>query len=108
LSEGQLVEWLLHPNELGARPDEIELMKKIEDGDRGRWLVYRFRMREPHWAAKDGWMAGVVGPVGPADDAEPLPEAPVVFSMFNAFDSASPEEHVAAVCKLMGKVGVSF
>jgi len=108
LSESQLVTWLLHPNELGAKPDEIELMAEVETEDatrKSKWLVFRFRMHAPHWAADRGWTAGVVGSVPVHDDPDPLPDASIVFSMFHAFESASPEQHVSAVRELMRKKG---
>jgi hypothetical protein len=112
-AESALVQWLMHPNELGVPPDEIELANEVRDpprstvmGRRDRWFVFRFRTLPPHPAAEDGWMAGVVGPVsGPP--IEQFPDAAVVWSMFRPFDSAFPEEHVSAVRELARKTGVT-
>jgi hypothetical protein len=112
-AESALVQWLRHPNELGAVPDEIELVNEVRDppketvmGRRDRWFVFRFRMLPPHSAAEDGWMAGVVGPVsGPP--IEQYPDAAVVWSMFRPIDSAPPEEHVSAIRELARKTGVA-
>ena len=67
LAESDLVVWLLHPNELGAVPQNIELVEAVarEEGDppeRCQFFIFKFRSLPPHWAARDGWMAGVAGP----------------------------------------------
>jgi hypothetical protein len=66
-AESNLVNWLEFPTELGACPDEIDYVKKVSFNFDGKsnifdYYVYKFRMYDPHWAAKDGWMIGVVGP----------------------------------------------
>jgi hypothetical protein len=33
-----------------------------EEGNKVDYHVFKYRVNEPHWAAKDGWMLGVVGP----------------------------------------------
>lgn len=58
--------------------------------------VFRFRTKPPHWAATTGWMAGVAGPYFDGDDAFDAPAAGV-FSKFEAFESRSPEDHLAAM-----------
>jgi len=97
IAESHLVVWLLHPNELRSMPDEIELVKAIEreEGDppkKCRFFVFKFRTHPPHWAAKDGWMAGIAGPYW--DGEEPLYSPPGVFSRLESFDSLPPEEHL--------------
>jgi hypothetical protein len=103
MAEADLVAWLNHPNELGAVPDEIELMARLpvpgEDPGGGRYFLFRYRMHAPHWAARDGWLAGVAGP-GPAEGPG-VATAPGTFSRFEPYDSKSPEEHVAAVHRLV-------
>jgi hypothetical protein len=96
-AESDMVRWLCHPNELECEPDEIELMGIVtreqgKDKTKVEYFVYRFRMHEPHWAAKDGWLAGVAGPY---QVHEPMPRAVATFSRFEAYDSKSLEEHVA-------------
>lgn len=109
LAEGDLCAWLSHPNELGTGPDEIELVESLElpgpDGISRRWLVFQFRVHPPHWAAKDGWTAGVVGPLA-VTEHEPLPGAQVVFSTFASIGSMPPAEHVQAVRSLAAKKGL--
>ncbi len=97
LAEADLVLWLWHPSELGAPPDEIELMKQVpapgaEDSHGLRYYVFRFRTKPPHWAAENGWMAGVAGPYPTAE--APRPYARGTFSRFEAYESRAPEEHV--------------
>lgn len=103
LADCDLVLWLWHPNELGAPPDEIELTARIPAPSNAlphpsEYFVFRFRTRPPHWAAKDGWMAGVAGPYMTAGD--PLTHSAGTFSQFEPYDSRSPEEHVKFIHEL--------
>lgn len=96
MAEADLVVWLCHPNELAAPPDEIELMATVaapgEEFAGQSYLVFRYRTLPPHWAASDGWLAGVAGPYAMEG---PIPSsAPGTFSRFEAFDSRTPEDHV--------------
>jgi hypothetical protein len=65
IAEAEMATWLAYPTELGAAPDEIELLRTVEfespDGPVDLF-VFRFRTHQPHWAAEDGWMIGVAGP----------------------------------------------
>lgn len=57
-AEGEMVEWISHPHELGCAPDELELMAKVQVGDAVplTYFVYRFRMKSPmNWRRKGGW-----------------------------------------------------
>jgi hypothetical protein len=105
LAEADMVSWLMFPTELGRPPDEIELMKvvPIDTGLRGGiydYYLFRFRTHEPHWAAKDGWMAGVAGPF--RRGTQPTPESlGETFSSFQKWDSKKPEEHVGDVRELL-------
>jgi len=96
MAEADLVAWLCHPNELGAPPDEIELMAKVAapgvEPAEQEYLVFRYRTTPPHWAASKGWLAGIAGPY-PMDAAAPATSRGT-FSRFEAFDSRTPEEHV--------------
>jgi hypothetical protein len=95
MAEADLVKWLCHPNELGAPPDEMELMAKLPaPGQPGlHCFVFRYRMQPPHWRASDGWTAGVAGPFDLAQT--PVPHGRGTFSRFEAFDARTPEEHAA-------------
>ncbi|PTS94925.1 hypothetical protein DBR27_17410 [Flavobacterium sp. HMWF030] len=64
-AESSLANWLEFPTELDACPDQIELQEKVTidfDGENVYYYVFKFRTNEPHWASKDGWILGVVGP----------------------------------------------
>ncbi|MBN1513902.1 MAG: hypothetical protein JXB13_17935 [Phycisphaerae bacterium] len=98
MAEADLVFWLCHPNELGSPPDAIELMETVPDpagtgGSPRTYFVFRFKTHPPHWAAPEGWLAGVAGPFATAGD--PKPGGTGTFSRFESYDSHSPEEHVA-------------
>jgi hypothetical protein len=93
MAEADLAAWLNHPNELGSPPDEMELVTRVRAPQADtHYFAFRFRMRPPHWAAKDGWLAGVAGPYDLSKD--PRPYASGTFSRFESFDSRTPEQHV--------------
>lgn len=96
MAEADLVVWLTHPNELAAVPEEMELMASLPvpgPGSEGqRYHLFRFRTQPPHWAAKNGWMAGVAGPC-PADGSVGK-KATAAWSELEAFSSRTPAEHV--------------
>jgi hypothetical protein len=105
LAESEMVGWLTYPTELASVPDEIELMKVVSEdvgGDDGilDFYLYRFRTQEPHWAAKDGWMAGVAGPFRRAD-APSTTSHGYTFSTFEKWNDKRPEEHVDAVREVL-------
>lgn len=107
LAKADLVFWLCHPNELTTPPDEMELMATVDSPSStaekpAQYFVFRYRVNEPHWAAKDGWMAGIAGPYETAGD--PQPHGQATFSRFEAYDSRTPEEHVCVIHEaLIGK-----
>lgn len=80
-SEGLLVNWLEFPTELGAAPDAIEHVERVTidlDGNDVYYHVFKYMTKEPHWAAKHGWMLGVVGPY--FNDSKPYDGAGATFS----------------------------
>lgn len=95
-AEGQLANWLEYPTELDACPDEMEYIKRVTldfDGQHNfvHYEVFKYRVNEPHWAAEDGWMLGVVGPY--FDDSNPYDHARATFSRTSStLDKVSPEE----------------
>jgi hypothetical protein len=96
MAEANLIGWLNHPNELGAPPDHLELMKKIQaPTGTGHYFVFRYRVDPPHWAARDGWMAGVAGPYDLT--GEPKPYAPGTFSRFEKYETRTAEQHVEVI-----------
>jgi len=79
--ESALAYWMMHPNELQDAPEAIEFVETIKrpvDGREADFHVYRYRMAAGHWAAKDGWILGVAGPMSAS--AEPYSEMPGAFS----------------------------
>jgi hypothetical protein len=104
MAESDLCFWLCHPNELQQPPDEIECMGRFTrtlqpSALSGSYYLFRFRVKPPHWAADDGWMAGVAGPH--VEGQEPEPAAPGTFSTFYAYDSKTPDAHVDEVHAIM-------
>jgi hypothetical protein len=105
LAESDLVNWLVHPRELGRAPDEIELMQVIpfdSETDAG-WLDYylfRYHVEGEHWAARLGWMVGVAGPFvrkeGPTVQA--LGDT---HSNYRRWDEKPLDDHVGDVRQLM-------
>ncbi|MEM7434504.1 MAG: HEAT repeat domain-containing protein [Myxococcota bacterium] len=106
LAEADMVSWLTYPTELARAPDEIELRETVEV-DAGKdgggvfvYYVFRFRTRKPHWAAKDGWMAGISGPFRKA-------EMPTMtgwgdtFSTFTKWEEFDVSEHLSSIRQLM-------
>jgi hypothetical protein len=79
--ESALAYWMMHPNELQDAPDAIEFVETVRrpiDGRDADFHVYRFKMSPGHWAAKDGWLLGLAGPM--SIDAEPYSVMPGAFS----------------------------
>ncbi|GGA84693.1 hypothetical protein [Puia dinghuensis] len=95
-AESKLANWLEFPTELNACPDEIEHLKRVTidfDGQNNlvHYEVFKYRVNEPHWAAKGGWILGVVGPY--FDDSNPYDAAQATFSRVGStLDKVSPEE----------------
>jgi hypothetical protein len=105
LAEGDLVRWLTFGTELGCAPDEIELMRVYRDeggsGDDGLlFYLFRFRTSEPHWAAKNGWMAGLAGPFRERDAPSPH-SLGNTFSTMEPWESKTPEEHAERIAEIV-------
>ena len=105
LAESNMVRWLVYPTELGRAPDQIEMKKVLSidtESDDGilDYYLFRFRTLPPHWAAKDGWMAGVAGPFvrkeSPTTDSNGG-----TFSDFEPWASRTPAEHMGDVQELL-------
>lgn len=76
-----LAHWMMHPNELQDAPEAIELVETVQrpvDGQPADFHVYRYKMPAGHWAAKDGWILGLAGPMN--SGGEPYAEMPGAFS----------------------------
>jgi hypothetical protein len=95
-AESNLANWLDFPTELDICPDEIEHIKRITydfDGHNNfvHYEVFKYRVNEPHWAAKDGWILGVVGPY--FDDSKPYDFPHSTFSRVSStVDKVTPDE----------------
>jgi hypothetical protein len=106
LAEADMVAWLTYPTELARAPDEIELMKTVEvnagKGGGGVFVyyVFRFRTHEPHWAAKDGWMAGISGPFR-KDEMPTMTGWGDTFSSFTKWEEFDASDHLSSVRELM-------
>lgn len=80
-AEAILAYWLMHPNELQDVPEEMRLAEKVcreIDGEQADFYVFRYKMSDGHWAAKDGWLLGLAGPF--LDKDVPYSGHPVAFS----------------------------
>lgn len=95
-AESNLANWLEFPTELDACPDEIEHIKRVSfdfDGQNNfvHYEVFKYRVNEPHWAAKDGWILGVVGPY--FDDSKPYDFPQATFSRVSStLDKVTPDD----------------
>ena len=95
-AESNLANWLDFPTELDACPDQIEYLTRItidldEENNYFHYEVFRYRINEPHWAAKLGWILGVVGPY--FDDSKPYDTPYSTFSrVSSSIVKRSPDE----------------
>ena len=95
-AESNLANWLEFPTELDACPDQIEHIKRVTfdfDGQNNfvHYEVFKCRVNEPHWAAKDGWFLGVVGPY--FDDSKPYDFPQATFCRITSkLDKVTPDE----------------
>lgn len=94
--ESALAYWMMHPNELQDAPEVIEFVETVKRPIAGRdadFHVYRYKMPSGHWAAKDGWLLGLAGPM--SVDAEPYSDLPGAFSRAgDAHEKTKPIELV--------------
>jgi len=102
-AEADLVSWLERPGELGCVPDEVEHIwtrpVPIDGVAEARWpamYLFRFRVRAPHWTCATGWMVGAAG-LYRNDGTVPDDMLRVAHSLYEAEDSASPEDHLDAI-----------
>ena len=97
LAESDLTYWLAHAHELGQAPDEMVLAEKLTragpDGGTADYYVFKFRTLPPHWAAADGWRAGIAGPYKPG---QAVTTARGTFSRLEPFDKRTPSGHLDA------------
>lgn len=107
--ESALAYWMMHPNELQDAPEVIELVETVKrptDGQEADFYVYRYRMSADHWAAKDGWLLGLAGPMKPG--AEPYSEMPGAFSRAGDIDGkVRPSELVDWYVGMLRQKGIA-
>ena len=99
-AESVLANWLSYPTELDTIPSEMELIKKVnhvENDTTFIYYVFKFKTNEPHWAAKDGWMIGAVGPY--FNDSYPYDWTTGTFSKFTKLKETTPEKEVEWIHK---------
>lgn len=94
-AESNLAIWLEFPTELSACPDEMEYIKRVcidnDDQDNPIYYeIFQYRVNEPHWAAEDGWMIGVVGPYFKYSKPYDFPKR--TFSRFINIENTTAEE----------------
>ena len=90
LAASSLAEWANHPQEFGAAPEEIELVRRFPvefDGNMLDVYLFRFRMFPQPWKSGGGWMAGIAGPFLNGE------ELGTPWSHRCTWSSATPEEH---------------
>lgn len=90
-AEGLLITWLEFPTELGEVPHEVEFFTTVSLDDilSLTYYVFRYRMRNGHWAAGNNWMFGVVGPYHPVSKPYDIPTR--IYSRFNAANTTTAE-----------------
>ena len=94
-AEGNLADWLSYPTELDTIPSKIELVKKVDLVENDTTFIYyvlKFKTEPPHWAAKDGWMLGIVGPY--FKGSHPYDWTTGTFSRFTKAKNMKPETEV--------------
>lgn len=95
-AEGELVEWLTYPTELGAPPEAIELVQAVQLAERPSTTYYVFRFRGGVRGSE--WMMGLSSVERAPADA---PQVASTFSNFDPMGSKTPEEHVRAALGLV-------
>lgn len=102
MAEGMMANWLMHGNELGVAPAEVETVETFEvehAGANALVMLLKFRAPAGHWAEEDGWMAGIAGPFWKDGQARDVPQ--VTFSELRPFAAMSAEEHLEDLKKAL-------
>ncbi|MDR1270494.1 MAG: hypothetical protein LBK82_13310, partial [Planctomycetaceae bacterium] len=103
LAKSAMVNWLIFPTELGTAPDEIilENVFKFETKESIiEYFLFKFKTNPPHWAAEDGWMAGVSGPFNKNNYPTTKPRTGT-FSSFDSWEQFTPEEHLKKIVDVL-------
>ena len=106
--ESALSYWLMHPNELQDAPEEVEFVETVKrsvGGQEADFHVYRYKMPAGHWAAKDGWLLGLAGPM--SIGSEPYSDSPGAFSRVGDVEGkVKPSEIVDWYIGVMQQKGI--
>jgi hypothetical protein len=105
-AETDLIIWLMHPNELGSKPDSIQFVDTMNfeyNSLNLKYYLFKFKVNEPNWASKYGWMAGVSGPF--LSKTELYETVLGTFSELDPISKMSNREHVEYVHNKMIKMG---
>ena len=92
-AESSLVNWLEFPTELDKAPDDIKYVKRVTikfNENDIFYHVFKYMTNEPHWAAENGWMLGVVGPY--FNDSKPYDFPSATFSRCNKVGEIEAED----------------
>ena len=92
-AEADIVGWLAHPKELRHAPTNIEKMATFtvtREGQEMELYVWRFRDDGEAWQAATSGPYAKVTPEGPLSGSS-------TFSMFEDWDTKTPEEHAMSV-----------
>jgi len=107
IAEGNLVDWLCYPTELGREPDEIELIHVesrrftasrrpvpfMSKRKRVDYYFFKYRVTEEHWARERGWLVGMAGGFDRADQPTTGSDGST-FSHFTSLDSKTLRKHI--------------
>jgi len=108
-AESALAYWLMHPNELQDSPEKIEHIQEVTrslGGADAQFHVFRYRMVQGHWAAGDGWLLGLAGPM--EKQAEPYSFLPGAFSRAGDTEGKiTPEELVDWYVDMLEQKGLA-
>ncbi len=94
LAESHLSVWLEFPTELNAPPDEVVHLGRVRlysNNENGTALyeVFKYRTHPPHWASREGWLLGTVGPI---EEVNGVIDTGHAFSRFLSINSSTPED----------------
>jgi len=105
LAEGDMVNWLLYPTELGKPPDTIELMavRSVESSEGTEdYYFFRFRANDSDVNQPGVWMAGVSGPY-PHTGIAGTSAGGDTFSDFMPWTDQFPDNYMEELDKLPGE-----
>lgn len=106
--ESALAYWMMHPHELQDAPEKIEFIetfKRHVNDHESDFHVYRYKMPPGHWAAKDGWILGLTGPM--TIESAPYSALPGAFSRVGDIEgTVTPTELVDWYIGMLRQKGI--